>query len=79
MLFRSEVLDPIRTHLERVRRTLLPEPGRLQGTFIEHQAIYRSVVARQPDRAREEMANHLDRVSGELHAFVARHPGFFEE
>jgi len=37
------------------------------------------VVARQPDRAREEMANHLDRVSGELHAFVARHPGFFEE
>jgi hypothetical protein len=36
-------------------------------------------VARQPDRAREEMANHLDRVSGELHAFVARHPGFFEE
>jgi DNA-binding GntR family transcriptional regulator len=75
----GEVLDPIRTHLERVRRTLLPEPGRLQGTFIEHQAIYRSVVARQPDRAREEMANHLDRVSGELHAFVARHPGFFEE
>jgi len=75
----SEVLDPIRTHLERVRRTLLPEPGRPEGTFREHQAIYRRVMARQPDRAREEMANHLDRVSGELHAFVARHPDFFEE
>jgi DNA-binding GntR family transcriptional regulator len=75
----SEVLDPIRTHLERVRRTLLPEPGRLQGTFTEHEAIYRSVAARQPDQARQAMANHLDRVSGELHAFVARHPGFFEE
>jgi DNA-binding GntR family transcriptional regulator len=75
----SEVLDQIRTHLERVRRTLLPEPGRLQGTFVEHEAIYRDIAAHQPDRAREAMANHLDRVSGELHAFVAKHPGFFEE
>ena len=75
----SEVLDPIRTHLERVRRTLLPEPGRLEGTFIEHETIYRRLAARQPDQARQAMANHLDRVSGELHAFVARHPGFFEE
>jgi DNA-binding GntR family transcriptional regulator len=75
----SEVLDPIRTHLERVRRTLLPEPGRLQGTFIEHETIYRGLTARQPDQARQAMASHLDRVARELHAFVARHPGFFEE
>jgi DNA-binding GntR family transcriptional regulator len=75
----SEVLDPIRTHLERVRRTLLPEPGRLQGTFVEHQAIHQAIAARRPDRARDEMANHLDRVSRELHAFVLKHPGFFEE
>jgi DNA-binding GntR family transcriptional regulator len=75
----SEVLDPIRTHLERVRRTLLPEPGRPEGTYAEHEAIYRKLAARQPDRAREAMANHLDRVAGELHTFVARHPGFFEK
>ena len=75
----GEVLDPIRTHLERVRRTLLPEPGRPEGTFGEHEAIYRAIAARQPDQARNEMANHLDRVSRELHSFVARHPGFFEE
>lgn len=75
----SEVLDPIRTHLERVRRTLLPEPGRPQGTFREHEAIYRAICARAAERARHEMANHLDRVSRELQAFVAKHPGFFEE
>jgi DNA-binding GntR family transcriptional regulator len=75
----GEVLDPIRTHLERVRRTLLPEPGRPQGTFTEHEAIYRAVAARQPDQARSEMASHLDRVSRELHSFVIKHPGFFEE
>jgi GntR family transcriptional regulator, rspAB operon transcriptional repressor len=75
----GEVLDPIRTHLERVRRTLLPEPGRLEGTFREHEAIHRAIAAREPDRAKGEMANHLDRVSRELHSFVARHPGFFED
>ena len=75
----GEVLDPIRTHLERVRRTLLPEPGRPQGTLREHEAIYAAIAARQPDQARRDMANHLDRVSRELQTFVAKHPGFFEE
>jgi DNA-binding GntR family transcriptional regulator len=75
----GEVLDPIRTHLERVRRTLLPEPGRPEGTFREHEAIFRAIAAHEPDQAKSEMANHLDRVSRGLHSFVARHPGFFEE
>jgi len=75
----GEVLDPIRTHLERVRRTLLPEPGRPQGTFQEHEAIFRAIAAHKADQAKSEMANHLDRVARELHSFVARHPGFFDE
>ena len=74
----SEVLDPIRTHLERVRRTLLPEPGRMQETFAEHEAIYRAIAAKDADRARGEMANHLDRVASELQLFATRHPEFFD-
>ncbi|WP_024509344.1 GntR family transcriptional regulator [Bradyrhizobium sp. ARR65] len=74
----SEVLDPIRTHLERVRRTLLPEPGRMQETFAEHEAIYQAIAAHDGNRARREMANHLDRVATELQAFVTRHPDFFD-
>jgi GntR family transcriptional regulator, rspAB operon transcriptional repressor len=74
----SEVLDPIRTHLERVRRTLLPKPGRMRETFAEHEAIYQAIAAQEADRARQEMADHLDRVARELQAFVARHPDFFE-
>ncbi|WP_407177376.1 GntR family transcriptional regulator [Bradyrhizobium sp. STM 3562] len=74
----SEVLDPIRTHLERVRRTLLPEPGRMQETFAEHEAIYQAIAAHDGNRARREMASHLDRVAAELQAFVTRHPDFFE-
>jgi DNA-binding FadR family transcriptional regulator len=74
----SEVLDPIRTHLERVRRTLLPEPGRMQETFAEHQAIYQAIAAKDADRARGEIANHLDRVACELQLFATRHPDFFD-
>jgi DNA-binding GntR family transcriptional regulator len=75
----GEVLDPIRTHLERVRRMLLPEPGRPEATFREHEQIYAAIAARDPDRARREMAGHLDRVLRELQSFVAEHPGFFEQ
>lgn len=74
----TEVLDPVRTHLERVRRTLLPEPGRMESTFTEHQAIYRAVAARLPEDASRTMGTHLDRVLHELQVFVARHPGYFE-
>jgi DNA-binding GntR family transcriptional regulator len=74
----AEVLDPIRTHLERVRRTLLPEPGRPEATYREHDAIYCAIVARDPQMARHEMVNHLDRVARELHAFAAKNPSFFE-
>jgi len=33
-----------------------------EGTFVEHEAIYRAIAARQPDQARNEMANRLDCV-----------------
>ncbi len=74
----SEALDPISTHLEHVRRVLLPKPGRVQETFAEHEAIYQAIAAHQVDRARQEMANHLDRVTSELQPFVTTHPDFFE-
>lgn len=74
----AEILEPVRTHLERVRRTLLPEPGRMERTFAEHQAIYRAIAAREPDAARLAMERHLNQVLRELEIFVIRHPGFFE-
>jgi DNA-binding GntR family transcriptional regulator len=75
----SEVLDPVRTHLERVRRTLLPEPGRMEETFSEHEEILNAIALRRPERAREAMGLHLDHVLRQLQTFVAQHPGFFED
>jgi GntR family transcriptional regulator, rspAB operon transcriptional repressor len=74
----TEVLDPVRTHLERVRRMLLPEPGRIEGTFVEHRTIFRTILEREAEAARRAIGAHLDRVLRELESFAARHPGYFE-
>jgi DNA-binding GntR family transcriptional regulator len=50
----------------------------MQETFAEHEAIYQAIAAHDGNRARREMASHLDRVAAELQAFVTRHPDFFE-
>ncbi len=46
-----------------------------EGTFVEHEAIYRAIAARQPDQARNEMANRLDCVPRKLRSFVIRASG----
>jgi GntR family transcriptional regulator, rspAB operon transcriptional repressor len=74
----GEALDSLRMHLDRVRRTLLPAPGRMEGTFAEHRAIFQAIAERRPERAAESMKAHLGSVLRELEAFVPRHPGFFE-
>jgi GntR family transcriptional regulator, rspAB operon transcriptional repressor len=74
----GEALDSLCMHLDRVRRTLLPAPGRMDGTFAEHRAIYEAIAERRPERAAESMRAHLGSVLRELEDFVPRHPGFFE-
>ena len=73
----GEVLDSVRTHIDRTRRMLLPEPGRPLGTFKEHRTIYTLIAARDRAGAVAAMAKHLDRVMSELEAFESRHPNFF--
>jgi GntR family transcriptional regulator, rspAB operon transcriptional repressor len=74
----GEALDSLCMHLDRVRRTLLPAPGRMEGTLAEHRAIYQAIAERRPDRAALSMRAHLGSVLRELEDFVPRHPGFFE-
>lgn len=73
----GEILDSVRTHIERVRRILLPEPGRDSGTLKEHEAIHRMIARRRPAAAAAAMRKHLDRVLSELETFERRHPNFF--
>jgi len=75
----GDILESIRPHVDRVRRMLLPEPGRMPSTFGEHQAIHGAIVNRQAALARRAMCRHLDRVLAELELFERRHPAYFAE
>jgi DNA-binding GntR family transcriptional regulator len=75
----GEILESCRTHVDRTRRLLLPEPGRMSATLKEHQAIFTAISSRDAAVAAKTMRNHLDRVLNELEAFQERHPNFFTD
>jgi DNA-binding GntR family transcriptional regulator len=73
----AELLDSLRTHLDRVRRLLLPEPGRMARTLEEHGAILDAIERRRAAAAERAMRRHLDVVIERLVNFERRHPDFF--
>jgi DNA-binding GntR family transcriptional regulator len=73
----AELLDGLRTHLDRVRRLLLPEPGRMATTLDEHRAIRDAIGARRPAQADGAMRRHMDVVIERLVNFERAHPDFF--
>jgi len=73
----GEILDGLRSHLDRVRRLLLPEPGRMGSTLAEHRAIADAIAARRAKAAGQAMHGHLDAVLDRLIAFERGQPDFF--
>ena len=73
----AETLDTLRVHLDRVRRLLLPEPGRMAATLSEHHAVHEAIAARKPAAANRAMRFHLAVVVDRLVAFERDHPDFF--
>jgi GntR family transcriptional regulator, rspAB operon transcriptional repressor len=73
-----EAVESSRAQLERIRRILLPTPGRRQNTLKEHRAIFAALAARDPGKAAAAMGAHLDQVMEELKQFAARQPDLFE-
>ncbi len=73
----ADALDALRVHLDRVRRLLLPEPGRMEATLAEHHDILQAIEqsdARAADRA---MRRHVDTVIERLASYETLHPEFF--
>lgn len=73
----AEILDSLRAHLDRVRRLLLPEPGRIATTLDEHRAVQAAIEAGTPAAAARAMRRHLDSVIARLVAFERNYPDFF--
>src|SRR5262249_13927079 len=72
-----QILELLRSHLDRVRRLLLPEPGRMDATVAEHRAIVEAIAARHALSAGEAMQAHLDAVLDRLIEFERGRPDFF--
>ncbi|HVG48313.1 MAG TPA: GntR family transcriptional regulator [Rubellimicrobium sp.] len=64
-------------HVDRARRLLLPEPGRVQETLEEHRAILDAFEARDPEAARGATRTHLRQVVSRLERLEAERPALF--
>ena len=64
-------------HVDRARRLLLPEPGRVQETLAEHRAILEAIEARDPEAARAATRVHLRQVVARLERLEAERPELF--
>lgn len=73
----AETLDALRVHLDRVRRLLLPEPGRMAATLAEHRAVHEAIATRRQAAAGRAMRHHLTVVVDRLVSFERDHPNFF--
>ena len=73
----AEILDGLRSHLERVRRLLLSPPGRLPMTLLEHGAILEAVSRGDGEGARAAMHHHLQQTTNLFESFAKQHSNLF--
>ena len=64
-------------HVNRARRLLLPAPGRVQDTLLEHHAIVAALEARDPGAARKATRAHLQHLITFLEPLVQKRPELF--
>ena len=72
-----EILEGIRTHLERIRRLLLTPPGRLPNTLAEHRKIAEALRVPDMDAAREAMRTHLVQTTLLFESYAKERPNLF--
>lgn len=73
----AEILDSLRSHLERVRRLMLTPEGRLPFTLAQHRAIVDALESHSPEAARAAMNVHLADTAALFDSIVAQKPNLF--
>ncbi len=72
-----EILDGLRSHLERVRRMALSPPGRLPSAFAEHKRIFDAICEHDGAGAAQAMRIHLDATTTAFERIAAQNPDIF--
>ncbi|MBO6674376.1 MAG: GntR family transcriptional regulator [Rhizobiales bacterium] len=64
-------------HVDRARQLILPQPGRVQATLKEHEAILDALEKRDPDAARIATRHHLRQLVALLEPMMRYKPELF--
>ena len=75
----GEILDGLRSHLERVRRLLLSPAGRMPKTLSEHSMIAKAVMRGDADGARAAMHYHLQQTTDLFETFARERSNLFSK
>jgi GntR family transcriptional regulator, rspAB operon transcriptional repressor len=69
--------DTAWVHVNRARQLILPAPGRVEATLVEHYAILAAIEARDPAAARVATAAHLRQLITFLEPLATDRPDLF--
>ncbi|MCC2103866.1 MAG: GntR family transcriptional regulator [Hyphomicrobiales bacterium] len=72
-----EILDGLRSHLERVRRIALSPPGRLPSAHAEHKRIFEAILSGKGADAAVAMRAHLDETTATFERIAVQNPENF--
>jgi GntR family transcriptional regulator, rspAB operon transcriptional repressor len=73
----DEILDGLRSHLERVRRMLMAPKGRMQLTVEEHREVALAIMRGDASDARAAMDRHLTAMTETVEIFAREKPDLF--
>ena len=73
----DEILDGLRSHLERVRRMLMAPTGRMQTTVREHNSGALAIARGDAPGARAAMEHHLTQMMETFETFAGEKPDLF--
>lgn len=73
------LVEHAKMHVDRYRRSSLPQEGRMARVIDEHAAIFAAIGAREADRAVALMEAHIDALELDMEAIRELNPAYFVE
>jgi DNA-binding GntR family transcriptional regulator len=71
------ILKMVKVQIDRARRLTLPALGRMNTVIEEHTIIRDAIAARDPERAKAAMMNHLNAVIPDVQELRLLYPDYF--
>lgn len=73
------VVRTLSPNVDRARRLLMPEPGRMAGTVEEHGEIARAIERADPEAAQDAMRRHVRQLLRRLEPLETARPDLFSK